>query len=77
MKVYTLCDKCNKEFEVGVSKSPEAYFVVMSTCPHCQTLNHRWIKIVVPEVNEKKEKCAMCGQEFEPGEPHQHICNPK
>ena len=41
-KIFTLCDSCNKEFEI---KYKPLGIVVGYNCPHCGESNSRWLRV--------------------------------
>ena len=43
--VLTLCDKCNKEFQMEFEETASEWVKVFARCPHCNNSNHRWLKI--------------------------------
>ena len=43
VRIFTLCDKCNKEFELDID---DYGFVVFQDCPFCESRNDRWLRIV-------------------------------
>jgi len=50
-QVFTLCDNCNKEFELSLNEDNAGTFTIMQACPYCHETNHRWIRI-----KERKEE---------------------
>ena len=42
LKIFTLCDKCNKEFEIT---SWDNDTCVWARCPHCGASNLRWLRL--------------------------------
>lgn len=45
MKIFTLCDKCNNEFELKQEKNNAGIYIVFGRCPFCNTANNRWLRI--------------------------------
>lgn len=52
LKVYAICDGCNKEIEVPIGENG---YAIASNCPLCGHLNRLWMRIVVTE-NTKEAK---------------------
>jgi len=50
--VYTLCDKCNKEFTIKLEDIGDSYYSIWAKCSHCKHKNSRWLRI--PKKEEKE-----------------------
>ena len=71
IKVFTICDHCNKEYELPLAENNAGIFTVFSTCPFCKGNNNRWLKILIPRkedsgtleehlANLRKQSPAKC-----------------
>ncbi len=47
VQVFTLCPKCNKEIEVGGSKTVAGIYCAVHTCSKCSTRIDVWIRISI------------------------------
>ena len=58
--IFKLCDECSNEFKLGTSRAFGTDGGIVSTtdggivstmdeCPHCQHINHTWIRVVIIE----------------------------
>ena len=54
IKVFTICDHCNKEYELPLAENNAGIFTVFSTCPFCKGNNNRWLKILIPRSQDQK-----------------------
>ena len=43
--VLTLCDKCNKEFQIEFEETVPEWVAVFARCPRCNHSNRRWLRI--------------------------------
>ena len=44
-QIFTLCDHCNKEFEMNFGETRYNFTAVFATCPHCRKVMKRWLRI--------------------------------
>jgi DNA-directed RNA polymerase subunit RPC12/RpoP len=50
IKVIRICSNCNKEFEVTqTSADTKEMVLAIHRCPHCDTMNHLWMRIILKE----------------------------
>lgn len=53
--VFTLCDRCNKEFPINFGETVLDWISVFARCPHCNFTNKRWLKVPKKQEGKKKE----------------------
>ena len=53
MKIFTICDNCNKEFELRQEIYRNETYTKATICPNCKITVHKWIRISKEEYDDK------------------------
>jgi len=58
VKLFRICEKCNKEFEVDLDVSPFGIGSISTTqnCSHCNSKNDIWVRVVENNSQESSEE---------------------
>ena len=63
MKVYRLCEYCNKEFVLSFEQSPVGIgsIIAQQLCPHCNKTNNLWIRITSEGDSQSNKEASTPG----------------